>query len=86
VQAVPAVAEPVASPSFSPSPEIPKARLGSGLRSSRGGEIELATFLPRPNSYWGSAAVNSNRVPTLFWMNDSGNLAASDWLARQPVQ
>lgn len=27
-----------------------------------------------------------NRVPTRFWMNASGNRAASAWVARQPVQ
>ena len=31
-------------------------------------------------------AVNSKRVPTLFWMNASGNRAAIAWMARQPVQ
>ena len=31
-------------------------------------------------------AVNSKRVPTLFWMNASGNRAAIAWMARHPVQ
>ena len=30
--------------------------------------------------------MNSKRVPTLFWMNASGNRAAIAWMARQPVQ
>ena len=32
------------------------------------------------------AAVKAKRVPTVFWMNASGNAAATAWVARQPVQ
>ena len=32
------------------------------------------------------ADANSERVPTLFWMNDSGKRAARACVARQPVQ
>jgi hypothetical protein len=34
----------------------------------------------------GGYAPNANRVPTLFWMNASGNRAAIACVARQPVQ
>ena len=59
----------------------PASGLGAPGARDRRRELRTASGVCQP-----SAAANSKRVPTQFWMKASGNRAASAWVARQPVQ
>ena len=65
-----------------PLADNPAIGFGTVDRLARSSTDSRRTASSSTDSY----AANAKRVPTLFWMNASGSLAAIAWIARQPVQ